>query len=87
MRFVRQALGQACKGAEEAAGAGWCLAGVVVWGSLDPLPLSLRIGAAPAVFLLGRKLWFRKGVPSWSWVTLDLTFIFCSNVSVRDVFV
>lgn len=63
MGFVRQALGQACRGAEEAAGAVWCLAGVVVWGSLDPLPLSLRIGAAPAVFSSGEEAVVQKGCP------------------------
>lgn len=61
-------------------------AGVVVWGSLDPLPLSLSIAAAPAVFLLGEEAVVQKRCPIFVMGDPGLTFIFCSGVSVKDVF-
>lgn len=61
-------------------------AGVLVGGSLDPLPLSRSLGAAPAVFLLGEEAVVQKGCPVFVMGDRGLTFIFCSNVSVKDVF-
>lgn len=85
MKFVGQARGQACGVVRRPLVLrDACRCGG--WGSLGPRPLSLSVAAAPAVFLLGEEAVVQKRCPIFVMGDPGLTFIFRSNVRVKDVF-